>query len=77
MDYCGVSGGIPIGVRVALKNGWLPSDAAGWVINSVGYVRGKGRNYVIAVLSNGNPSFGYGVQTIDQMSAMVWQALGP
>jgi beta-lactamase class A len=76
-QYWGVSGGIPSGVAVALKNGWLPIGPANWVMNSVGYVQGSGRNYVIAVLSRDDPTFGYGVQTIDQMSAMIWHALRP
>ena len=40
----GVTGGVPAGVRVALKNGWLPLNDANtdWQINSVGWVSGDG-----------------------------------
>ena len=74
----GVSGGVPAGVTVALKNGWLPLDAAGtdWQINSVGWVSGHGRDYLIAVLTTGNPSEQYGIDTINGLSALVWNSLG-
>jgi hypothetical protein len=73
----GVSGGVPAGVRVALKNGWLPLNDADtdWQVNSVGWVRGKGRDYLIAVLSTGNPTEQYGIDTITGVSALVWSAL--
>ena len=53
----GVSGGVPAGVTVALKNGWLPLDDANtdWQVNSVGWVSGDGRDYLIAVLQHGQP----------------------
>jgi Beta-lactamase enzyme family len=74
----GVSGGVPAQVAVALKNGWLPLRGAGgdWQINSIGWVSGGGRNYLMAVLSTGNPSERYGIDTIDQLAAMVWQHMG-
>ena len=74
----GVSGGVPAQVTVALKNGWLPLLGAGsdWQVNSVGWVSGGGRNYLIAVLSTGNPSFQYGIDTIEALAAMVWRHMG-
>ena len=74
----GVTGGVPAGVTVALKNGWLPLNAAStdWQINSVGWVSGHGRDYLIAVLTTGNPSEQYGINTIDGLSARVWKWLG-
>jgi len=73
----GVSGGVPADVTVALKNGWLPMDSSGsdWQINSVGWISGDGRNYLIAVLTTGNPTEQYGIDTIDQLSAMVWDQM--
>ncbi len=76
-DDWGVSGGVPDGVAVALKNGWLPIGTAEWIVNSVGYVQGRGRNYVIAILSRGSPTFADGVQTLDELSTMVWNELRP
>jgi len=72
----GVSGGVPAGVTVALKNGWLPLRGDGdWQVNSVGWISGGGRDYLMAVLSTGNPSEQYGVDTIDQLAAIVWQGM--
>ena len=74
----GVSGGVPAQVTVALKNGWLPLRGTGsdWQINSVGWISGGGRNYLMAVLSTGNPSEQYGIDTIDELAAMAWQRMG-
>ena len=37
----GVSAGVAAGSTVALKNGWLPLDAGGWQVNSIGHVDGR------------------------------------
>jgi beta-lactamase class A len=73
----GVCAGVPPQVTIALKNGWLPLDDAGtdWQVNSVGWVSGLGRDYLIAVLSTGNPTEQYGIDTIDQLSGTVWREL--
>jgi hypothetical protein len=74
----GVSGGVPRQATVALKDGWLPLNLADtdWQINSVGWISGLGRNYLIAVLSTGNPTEAYGINTIDGLSAIVWNRMG-
>jgi beta-lactamase class A len=73
----GVSGGVPASVTVALKNGWLPlpGSARDWQVNSVGWIRGGGRSYLMAVLSTGNPSEQYGIDTIDRLAAMAWRGM--
>jgi Beta-lactamase enzyme family len=73
----GVSGGVPVQATVALKNGWLPLNSTNnnWQINSVGWISGSGRDYLIAVLTTGNPTEQYGIDTIDQLAAMVWNAM--
>jgi hypothetical protein len=73
----GVTGGVPASVTVALKNGWLPLKGSDgdWQVNSVGWIHGGGRDYLLAVLSTGNPSEQYGVDTIDRLAAMVWQGM--
>jgi Beta-lactamase enzyme family len=73
----GVSGGVPAGVTVALKNGWLPLNDANtnWQVNSVGWVSGAGRDYLIAVFSTGNPTEQYGIDTINALSSDVWHAM--
>ena len=65
-------------MTVALKNGWLPLDGAStdWQVNSVGWVSGDGRDYLVAVLSTGNPSQQYGIDTINGLSALIWSAMG-
>ena len=74
----GVAAGVAPTAVVALKNGWLPlSDPAHWRINSVGWVKGERRNYAVAVLTDHNPSMQYGIDTIQQLSRMVWNVLVP
>jgi Beta-lactamase enzyme family len=74
----GVSGGVGNGTTVALKNGWLPLDVAAnsnWQVNSIGWVKGDGRNYVLAVLTRGNVSEQAGIDTISHISAVVYAQL--
>jgi len=70
----GATGGVPPGVTVALKNGFAVID--GWQINTEGWVHGDGRNYLIGVLTNGNVSEDYGIDTVNAISAIVWQGMG-
>jgi len=72
----GVSTGPQGNATVALKNGWSPASDDDWRINSIGYVEGDGRDYVIAVLTQDNPSEDYGIDTIDEISQLIWEALG-
>jgi polynucleotide 5'-kinase involved in rRNA processing len=64
---------VPPGVTIALKNGF--STINGWQINSTGWVRGQGRDYLIAILSDHNPTEQYGIDTVNGVSALVWGAL--
>jgi hypothetical protein len=75
----GVSGGVPSTVTVALKNGWVPlaSEGGAWQVDSMGWVDGQGRDYLLAVMTTRNPTLGYGEDTIDAVSAMIWQATAP
>jgi Beta-lactamase enzyme family len=74
----GVSAGVSPTATVALKNGWLPLNDSDtdWQINSIGWVSGLSRNYLVAVLTTGNPTEQYGIDTIDALSTMVWNDLG-
>jgi Beta-lactamase enzyme family len=74
----GVTGGVPSPVTVALKNGWLPLTSAddNWQVNSIGWISGDGRDYIMTVLTTRNPTEQYGIDTIDQLSAEVWDRLG-
>jgi hypothetical protein len=74
----GISAGVPLGVTVALKNGWVPITSYGnWEINSIGWIDGDGRDYLIAILTSGDPSEAYGITTIEKIAARVWSALAP
>jgi hypothetical protein len=73
----GVCAGPPSGATVALKNGWVPIVAGNWQINSIGYVAGQGRAYIVAVLTNENATEGYGIATIEGMSRIIWSDLAP
>jgi Beta-lactamase enzyme family len=72
----GISSGPGTSATVALKNGWLPLDSGGWQVNSIGYVNGDGRDYVIAVLTDGATEAN-GIATIEGLSALIWQELAP
>ncbi|HXP21522.1 MAG TPA: serine hydrolase [Streptosporangiaceae bacterium] len=74
----GVGFGLPAGTTVALKNGWVPIPPTNqWQVNSIGWVKGHGRNYVLAVLTQGNPSEAYGIATIETIAARVFADLSP
>jgi beta-lactamase class A len=73
----GVSGGVPAGSTVALKNGWLPLAPTNyWQVNSIGWISGHGRDYVLAVLTANNPTEAYGIATIEAVSRAVYTDLG-
>lgn len=59
---------------MALKNGWQPltSSDDDWQVNSVGWISGDGRDYLMAVLTTGNVTEQDGIGLIDDLAAMVW-----
>jgi hypothetical protein len=74
----GVSSGPPTTATVALKNGWVPlTSYTDWQVNSIGYVSGSGRRYILAVLSAHDPSESYGITSIEGISKIVWSELAP
>jgi Beta-lactamase enzyme family len=74
----GVSAGVASGVSVDLKDGWDPLDGdTDWQVNSVGWIDGDGRNYVLAALTEGNSTEGYGIATIARVARLIWNELGP
>ena len=65
----GVSGGpAAAGARVELKNGWVSRAEHGWRIHSIGRIQGKGRDYLIAVLSMDNLTMTEGIVTVEGVS---------
>ncbi len=74
----GITAGVAAGVPVSVKNGWLPLEGDGdWQVNSIGWVDGAGRDYVIAVLTKGSATEGGGIDDIEGLSTLVWSALAP
>jgi hypothetical protein len=72
----GVTAGVAANATVALKNGWDSLDSGGWQVNSIGWVDGDGRDYVIAVLTDGATESG-GIDAIQGLSQLIWQELAP
>lgn len=76
-DQCwGVSAGVAPDTTIALKNGWSPETWSNWRINSLGYINGDGRDYVIAVYTISNPTEQYGIDTIEGISRIIWSEFG-
>ena len=54
--------------RLAFKNGWwADSDSLEWIVHSAAVVTdrdGRGR-YAVAILSDGQPTYGYGIETLE------------
>jgi beta-lactamase class A len=79
----GVSAGLPNDVTVELKNGWLEDDETNdayantddWIVNSIGHIYGEGQDYTIAILSQGDPSQGYGIDAVQQLATLTWQTI--
>ncbi|GMA40528.1 serine hydrolase [Mobilicoccus caccae] len=70
-------GKVPAGQSVAVKNGWVPLSPRGWRVNSIGSVKGSGRDYTLAILSYDNSSMGVGVERTRKISELVWKKLAP
>ncbi|WP_246064297.1 serine hydrolase [Nonomuraea longispora] len=68
----GISAATCKGERAALKNGWLRrvSDKR-WAMISVGLIRGDGRDYAVAVLTEGSPEVGQGIETVEGVAERI------
>ena len=66
--------GAPGDVTVHVKEGWLP-DGTGWHVNSLGAFTGKGKNYLLAVLTDDNATEQYGIDTIENVARVVHRDL--
>ncbi|MFE7841205.1 serine hydrolase [Streptomyces sp. NPDC057474] len=65
------------GSGFALKNGWLPRTATGlWDINSVGRVTVDGRDYLVAVVSNGNTTKAKGISLVEEAAKAAVSVFG-
>jgi beta-lactamase class A len=70
----GTPAGAPTGVTVQVKDGWLPLPD-GWHVNSLGAFTGDGRDYMIVVLTDGDPTEQYGIDTIEGLARLVQRDL--
>ncbi len=63
---------------VGLKNGWTPRESNGgrWNVNSVGFVAGPEREYLVAVLTDGNSDYVSGVGLVEELVTLVTGELG-
>ncbi|WP_067970637.1 serine hydrolase [Nocardiopsis trehalosi] len=55
-----------------LKNGWVPRAADGgrWAVHSTGRVVLDGREYLVAVLTEGSPGYADGVALVEEVAAV-------
>ncbi|TYB52657.1 serine hydrolase [Nonomuraea sp. PA05] len=68
----GISAAACRGERVALKNGWLKRVSNKlWATISVGLIRSDGRDYAVAVLTEGSPEVGYGIATVEGVAERI------
>ncbi|GAA4294652.1 serine hydrolase [Streptomyces venetus] len=67
--------GVPSGVTVAVKNGWLQRSTNGWRVHSVGAFKGGGHDYVMTVLTHGNSTMDYGIATIQAVAKVIHKDL--
>ncbi|MER7343936.1 serine hydrolase [Streptomyces aurantiacus] len=73
----GTPAGAPSGTAIHVKNGWLPRATHGWRVHSIGAFKGRGHDYTISVLTHGNSSMQYGVDTIQKVSRAIHKDLTP
>jgi Beta-lactamase enzyme family len=78
----GVPAGAPKGFTVHVKNGWapLPAGTDPWYVNSTGCFTKGSVAYTIVVLTHqtkANPTFSYGVKTIENVAIKIHSDLNP
>ncbi len=73
----GVPAGAPASLTAHVKNGWLPLATHGWRIHSIGCFTGHGGGYSIVVLTQDNPTMGYGIDTIEEIAEVINRDLNP
>ncbi|MHA5048772.1 serine hydrolase [Streptomyces sp. SD15] len=71
----GTPAGVPSGVSVHVKNGWLSRSTHGWRVHSVGTFKGGGHDYMITVLTHGNSTMNYGITTIQGVAKAIHKDL--
>jgi beta-lactamase class A len=68
----GTPAGVPAGVRVSVKDGWLAyPTASDWHVNSLGAFLARAGYYQIAVLTTGDRSYAGGVADIQAVARVI------
>ncbi|MFJ9706880.1 serine hydrolase [Streptomyces sp. NPDC101234] len=67
--------GVPSGVSVHVKNGWLQRSTHGWRVHSLGTFSGGGHDYQMTVLTQDNSTMQYGINTIQAVAKVVHKDL--
>lgn len=65
----GIPRGTPRGWHSHFKGGWFPDSEGSWRVHQGALLRRGGRHLGIAVLTQGDPSLGYGADTIQGVTA--------
>ncbi|WP_049577243.1 serine hydrolase [Streptomyces sp. SBT349] len=74
----GISAAVYGAAGVELKNGWLPRTKTGlWDVNSIGRILVAGREYLVAVVSDGHASHAEGIEMVEAAAAAAITALLP
>jgi beta-lactamase class A len=68
--------GVPSGVTVQVKNGWLQRSTHGWRVHSLGIFTAPHRLYRMAILTQDDPTESYGIGTIQAVAQQVHADLG-
>jgi beta-lactamase class A len=73
----GISAATHVGDRFSIKDGWVPlsDEDEGWAVNSIGLIRAPGHDFLLAVLSDDQPSLDEGIKTVEQLSRLATSAL--
>ena len=58
----------PRGYRVFFKGGWRPTPR-GQLVNQIARLEGHGHRFALAVMTDGDPSMAYGIETIQRVTA--------
>ena len=64
----------PPGWQIHFKGGWTPADG-GWRVHQAALLVDGRRRVSIAVLTDGNPSFEYGAQTVTGVAARLLRGI--
>jgi hypothetical protein len=67
--------GVPSGVSVHVKNGWLQRSTHGWRVHSLGTFSGGGHDYQMTVLTHDNSTMQYGINTIQAVAKVIHKDL--